>query len=51
MRTRGGVPIAAIEDADAEALARDGLIWRRDGRVGLTPAGRLLANEVTRFLR
>ncbi len=38
-----GAPLAAT----ALATARDaGLVWTRPGRVGLTPAGRLLANRV-----
>jgi putative oxygen-independent coproporphyrinogen III oxidase len=42
LRTRDGVPADALPpDPDL-----DGLIWRRDDRVGLTPRGRLLANAV-----
>ncbi|HEV7888500.1 MAG TPA: hypothetical protein VGO92_13150, partial [Acidimicrobiales bacterium] len=43
LRTAGGVPAAALR-ADDEALA--GLVEHREGRAVLTPAGRLLANEV-----
>jgi putative oxygen-independent coproporphyrinogen III oxidase len=47
LRTSGGVPSSAIPD-DADL---DGLVWRRDGRAGLTVQGRLLANEVAVRLR
>jgi oxygen-independent coproporphyrinogen-3 oxidase len=42
LRTRGGVPSAAVPPDPA----LDGLVWRANGRAGLTPRGRLLANEV-----
>jgi oxygen-independent coproporphyrinogen-3 oxidase len=42
LRTRWGVPAAAVPD-DPDL---DGLVWRHDGRAGLTAAGRLLGNEV-----
>ncbi len=45
IRTRQGVPAAALPDRTVEAL--EGLVERTaDDRVVLTPAGRLLANEV-----
>jgi oxygen-independent coproporphyrinogen-3 oxidase len=44
LRTAVGVPAEALPDANDEAL--DGLVERHDGRVVLTPQGRLLANEV-----
>jgi putative oxygen-independent coproporphyrinogen III oxidase len=43
LRTRDGVPAGPA----AESLVADGLADLRDGRVVLTPAGRLLANEAT----
>lgn len=47
LRTRQGVPAAALEGADA----LDGLVDRRGGRLVLTPQGRLLGNEVAVRLR
>lgn len=44
IRTRGGVPATAVPDRFVEDL--DGLVAREGDRVVLTPAGRLLANEV-----
>jgi oxygen-independent coproporphyrinogen-3 oxidase len=52
LRTSAGVPADALPDVGGAAdreLA--GLVWRRRGRVGLTPRGRLLANEVAVRLR
>jgi oxygen-independent coproporphyrinogen-3 oxidase len=43
LRTRDGVPGGPA----ADSLVADGLADRRGGRVVLTPAGRLLANEAT----
>ena len=43
LRTRGGVPAGPA----AQRLVDDGLAERAGGRVVLTPAGRLLANEAT----
>jgi oxygen-independent coproporphyrinogen-3 oxidase len=43
LRTRHGVPAGPA----ADGLVSDGLADRRDGRVVLTPTGRLLANEAT----
>jgi oxygen-independent coproporphyrinogen-3 oxidase len=43
LRTRAGVPAGPA----AERLVADGLAERQGGRVVLTPAGRLLANEAT----
>jgi oxygen-independent coproporphyrinogen-3 oxidase len=43
LRTREGVPLSPA----ADGLVADGLAERRGGRVVLTPAGRLLANEAT----
>ncbi|MDP9075024.1 MAG: radical SAM family heme chaperone HemW [Actinomycetota bacterium] len=42
LRTRAGVPAAALPESD---LLED-LVWCRDGRIGLTVRGRLLANQV-----
>ena len=47
LRTRVGVPAAVLEDSDG----LDDLVARRGARVVLTPAGRLLANEVALRLR
>jgi putative oxygen-independent coproporphyrinogen III oxidase len=47
LRTSGGVPSSSIPD-DADLA---GLVWRHDGRAGLTVQGRLLANEVALRLR
>jgi oxygen-independent coproporphyrinogen-3 oxidase len=44
IRTRHGVPAAEVPDGFVEEL--DGLVARDGDRVVLTPAGRLLANEV-----
>ena len=41
LRTRAGVPASALADESVTGLVED-----RDGRVVLTPRGRLLANEV-----
>lgn len=49
LRTRLGVPASSLETADLDEL--DGLIRVDDGRVRLTRAGRLLANEVAIRLR
>ncbi|HEU5449864.1 MAG TPA: radical SAM family heme chaperone HemW [Acidimicrobiia bacterium] len=43
LRTRDGVPGGLV----ADSLVTDGLAEHRHGRVVLTPAGRLLANEAT----
>ena len=43
LRTRAGVP----DGPNAAGLVADGLAERRDGRIVLTPSGRLLANEAT----
>ena len=43
LRTRDGV----ADGPAAGRLVEDGLAERRAGRVVLTPAGRLLANEAT----
>ena len=43
LRTRAGVPSGPA----ADSLVADGLAEHRDGRVVLTPTGRLLANEAT----
>ena len=47
LRTRNGVPATAVTSAISAELATAGLVASRDGRVVLTQAGRLLANEVT----
>jgi oxygen-independent coproporphyrinogen-3 oxidase len=47
LRTPAGVPEAALGDVSE----LEGLVERRDGRVVLTVAGRMLANEVTMRLR
>jgi oxygen-independent coproporphyrinogen-3 oxidase len=47
LRTSTGVPAGALAADDLP----DGLVWRSGGRAGLTPAGRLLANEVAARLR
>ncbi|MBX3287233.1 MAG: radical SAM family heme chaperone HemW, partial [Actinobacteria bacterium] len=44
IRTRGGVAGSDVDDAVVDEL--EGLVERRGDRVVLTPAGRLLANEV-----
>jgi oxygen-independent coproporphyrinogen-3 oxidase len=49
VRTRDGVPAAALAPADHDALA--GLVALDGDRVVLTRAGRLLANEVATRLR
>jgi oxygen-independent coproporphyrinogen-3 oxidase len=49
LRTTEGVPETALSLEDAFAL--EGLVERHDGRLVLTPAGRLLANEVAVRLR
>ncbi len=49
VRTARGVPSLALGDDDRAALA--GLVDEREGRLVLTPAGRLLANEVAVRLR
>jgi putative oxygen-independent coproporphyrinogen III oxidase len=49
LRTRLGVPVSALSAADQEELAP--LLIETDGRLRLTPEGRLLANEVSIRLR
>lgn len=49
IRTRAGVPAGALADDDLRLL--DGLVEERGGRLVLTRAGRLLANEVATRLR
>jgi putative oxygen-independent coproporphyrinogen III oxidase len=49
LRTTTGVPVEALAPADRELL--DGLVEEHDGRLLLTPTGRLLANEVAVRLR
>jgi oxygen-independent coproporphyrinogen-3 oxidase len=48
LRTRDGVPVDAVDDADPDLA---GLVERRNDRFVLTLAGRLLANEVALRLR
>ena len=48
LRTRDGVPLDAL---DLEDPALDGLVATQGGRLVLTVAGRLLANEVALRLR
>jgi coproporphyrinogen III oxidase-like Fe-S oxidoreductase len=48
LRTRFGVPIDALPAEDRDELAP--LLIERDGRIALTPEGRLLANEVANRL-
>jgi putative oxygen-independent coproporphyrinogen III oxidase len=47
LRTRAGVPASALDSSED----LDGLVELRGERVALTPAGRLLANEVALRLR
>jgi oxygen-independent coproporphyrinogen-3 oxidase len=49
LRTQGGVPTSALAPDDRRALT--GLVAQVDDRVVLTPAGRLMANEVAVRLR
>ena len=49
LRTRDGVPLAALSDEDRAAV--DGLVAVTGDRLVLTRAGRLLANEVSLRLR
>jgi oxygen-independent coproporphyrinogen-3 oxidase len=49
IRTRAGVPAAALSDDDLSEL--DGLVERRGDRLVLTGPGRLMANEVSVRLR
>lgn len=49
LRMRDGVPDGALSDRDVDEL--DGLVERDGGRLRLTRAGRLLANEVAIRLR
>jgi coproporphyrinogen III oxidase-like Fe-S oxidoreductase len=49
LRTATGVPPGALSDSDRQIL--DELVEERDQRLHLTPAGRLLANEVAVRLR
>jgi putative oxygen-independent coproporphyrinogen III oxidase len=49
VRTAAGVPAGSLPADDRRALA--GLVAERDGRLVLTPGGRLLANEVAVRLR
>lgn len=49
LRTRRGVPRSALSDGDRAVLA--GLVTEEDGRIRLSPKGRLLANEVAVRLR
>jgi oxygen-independent coproporphyrinogen-3 oxidase len=46
LRTRGGIPADAMSSGDRSALAEAGVLEQSDGRVRLTPKGRLIANEV-----
>jgi putative oxygen-independent coproporphyrinogen III oxidase len=48
LRTRLGVPVSALPTDDRDELAH--LLVVRDGRITLTPEGRLLANEVANRL-
>jgi oxygen-independent coproporphyrinogen-3 oxidase len=47
LRTREGAPLPEEADAEAAALASEGLLERDGHRVRLTVRGRLLANDVT----
>jgi oxygen-independent coproporphyrinogen-3 oxidase len=47
LRTRAGTPLEALDRDGVADLADAGLLTVADGRVVLTRAGRLLANEVT----
>jgi oxygen-independent coproporphyrinogen-3 oxidase len=49
LRTSAGVPVSSVSSADRAEL--DGLVEEVDGRLRLTPRGRLLANEVAVRLR
>jgi oxygen-independent coproporphyrinogen-3 oxidase len=49
LRTRDGVPVAALDALDVEEMGE--LVHRIDARLVLTRAGRLLANEVSLRLR
>ncbi|HVV37469.1 MAG TPA: radical SAM family heme chaperone HemW [Acidimicrobiales bacterium] len=48
LRTRDGVPVGALDESDPDLAD---LVERRGGRLVLTVAGRLLANEVALRLR
>ncbi|MEY2424719.1 MAG: hypothetical protein QOI61_291, partial [Actinomycetota bacterium] len=48
LRTRQGVPAAALDEEDPDLA---GLLVRRDDRLMLTVAGRLLTNEVAMRLQ
>jgi oxygen-independent coproporphyrinogen-3 oxidase len=51
LRTRRGVPSSALPSSEVESGGRlEGLVDVIDGRVVLTPRGRLLANEVATYL-
>jgi hypothetical protein len=45
VRMRDGVPLMSFADSDVAEL--DGLLERRNDRLVLTRAGRLMANEVS----
>lgn len=52
-RLRQGLPLTSLSDAErerAEVAVRDGLLSPGDGRLVLTPRGRLLADAVVRTL-
>ncbi|MFZ9919165.1 MAG: radical SAM family heme chaperone HemW [Ilumatobacteraceae bacterium] len=49
LRTRDGVPVSALDALDVEEMGE--LVQRKDDRLVLTRAGRLLANEVSLRLR
>jgi hypothetical protein len=49
LRTRDGVPTAALDAVDVEEMGE--LVQRINDRLVLTRAGRLLANEVSLRLR
>lgn len=52
-RLRQGLPLTSLSDAErerAEVAVRDGLLSPGDGRLVLTPRGRLLADAVVRML-
>ena len=53
LRIDRGLPVAVLTDSERSripALIADGLVWERPGRLGLTLAGRLLADAVVRGL-
>jgi hypothetical protein len=41
-----GVALDAMLEEGARELVREGLMWEREGRWGLTLRGRLISNEV-----